>query len=212
MIADYVGKVHNVDCLEFMRELPDGCVDLVFADPPYWVGFEYDGKLDTEINRWPATSLLEEFKRISRCSLITCGMRSIAEWSALQPDWMCAWFKPGSTRRNGLRGFNTWEPILVFGKPEIAVYQDAIRLPDCANHADISWHPCPKPMKLLSWIIQNFSVDGAVVFDPFMGSGTTAIACEKLGRRWLGCEINPEYCELATRRIKQEQGKVKLFV
>ena len=49
------------------------------------------------------------------------------------------------------------------------------------------------------------------MFDPFMGSGTTGLICERLNRRWLGCEINPDYVALAERRIKQERDRVKLF-
>ncbi len=62
-------------------------------------------------------------------------------------------------------------------------------------------HPTTKPLGLMEDLIYFYSNRGDLVLDPFIGSGTTLVACEKLNRRWIGIEINPDYCEIAKRRI-----------
>lgn len=67
------------------------------------------------------------------------------------------------------------------------------------------YHPTQKPLKLIEWIMSYWSFRGDLVLDPFAGSGTTLVAAERLGRRWIGFEINPEYAEIAMQRIRAEQ-------
>jgi site-specific DNA-methyltransferase (adenine-specific)/modification methylase len=68
----------------------------------------------------------------------------------------------------------------------------------------ISGHSATFPIKLVNTIIQNFSKEGSVILDPFMGSGTTAVACKNLGRKYIGIEISPAYCKIAEDRLRQE--------
>ena len=90
-------------------------------------------------------------------------------------------------------GFNHWTPILVYG--DIKFQVDSINLHAIQNATYVD-HPSPKPIKLLRWLIKNATKDGEIVLDPFMGSGTTALACKQLNRRWVGFEISPEYCKI----------------
>ena len=62
-------------------------------------------------------------------------------------------------------------------------------------------HPTEKPLSVFEGLVEVLSNEGCLVLDPFLGSGTTAVACEKLNRRWIGIEINPEYCEIAKQRL-----------
>lgn len=73
-------------------------------------------------------------------------------------------------------------------------------------------HPTPKPVELMSLFISLHSQPGDVVYDPFMGHGTTAIAAEKLDRQWIGSEINPGYCTVANKRIENFRKQLKLAV
>ena len=59
--------------------------------------------------------------------------------------------------------------------------------------------------------LNEISKESAIVFDPFLGSGTTAVACERLGRKWIGCELEPKYVEIANKRIEAERMQLKLF-
>uniref|UniRef100_A0A6M3JEY4 Putative methyltransferase n=1 Tax=viral metagenome TaxID=1070528 RepID=A0A6M3JEY4_9ZZZZ len=63
-------------------------------------------------------------------------------------------------------------------------------------------HPTQKPVALMEYLIKTYSNEGDLIYDPFMGSGTTAIACKNLNRNYIGCEISKEYCEIAKSRIK----------
>jgi len=69
-------------------------------------------------------------------------------------------------------------------------------------------HPAQKPIALMIWCLEF--CQGSVL-DPFMGSGTTAVACERLNRRWIGIEISEAYCEIAKQRIEKERSQLKLF-
>ena len=73
------------------------------------------------------------------------------------------------------------------------------------------YHPTQKPLALMAWVIQNYTPQGATVFDPFMGSGTTGVACVRTGRRFIGCEIDPTYYAIAQRRIAEAQMQPPLF-
>ena len=77
-------------------------------------------------------------------------------------------------------------------------------------------HPTVKPIKLMEYLIKLVSKEGAVVLDPFLGSGTTAIACQKLNRKWIGIEKEEEYVKICEARIKPfleqqtlDRGKTK---
>lgn len=65
-------------------------------------------------------------------------------------------------------------------------------------------HPCPKPDAITMWLVKEFSEDGQTILDPFMGSGTTGVACLRLGRKFIGIEIYEPYFDIAYRRIEKE--------
>jgi len=71
-------------------------------------------------------------------------------------------------------------------------------------------HPSQKPVKLLIELLEKFTNSDNLVFDPFMGSGTTGVACARTGRRFVGCEIDEEYFDIAVKRIKQEQMQMRM--
>ena len=70
-------------------------------------------------------------------------------------------------------------------------------------------HPMPRRLQHVKWLVHQFSDNQ--VLDPFIGSGTTAVACESYGREWIGIEIEEKYCEIAAKRIEQESKQRKLF-
>ena len=72
-------------------------------------------------------------------------------------------------------------------------------------------HPAQKPVALFEYLIKTYTNDRNLILDSCIGSGTTAIACERLKRRWIGIEIEEKYCEIAAKRIEQERKQLKLF-
>jgi site-specific DNA-methyltransferase (adenine-specific) len=71
-------------------------------------------------------------------------------------------------------------------------------------------HPCPRPLDSVEQIIMNFALEGGTILDPFMGSGTTGVACVKLNRNFIGIEINEDYFKIAQRRIAEAQAQITL--
>jgi len=69
-------------------------------------------------------------------------------------------------------------------------------------------HPSPKPLSCMKKLIDRISEKGQSVLDPFMGSGTTGVACKELGRNFIGIEISPEYFKIAKRRIDNTMGNL----
>lgn len=74
----------------------------------------------------------------------------------------------------------------------------------------VEGHPTVKPLSIILEFMDVVN-DNDLVLDPFFGSGTTGLACEKLGRKWIGIEISEAYCAIAKKRIEQEARQIKLF-
>jgi hypothetical protein len=224
VVGDYLGPyllgpndtpengIYTGDARELAKAIPDASIDVAFCDPPYFVGFRYgSGQMDSEMRQIVPHFLVDEMARVASVVLITPGIVNLFHYPP--PDWVYGWFKPGSTRRSMvLNGFNTWEPVLVYGRPKNRVYQDSSYLPSASNLNDKSanFHGCPKPINLLVELVEKFAPAHAVVLDPMVGSGTTAIACKMLGRRYLAFEIDPGVAQMARERVRNTQ--LPLFV
>jgi ParB-like chromosome segregation protein Spo0J len=124
------------------------------------------------------------------------------------PTWTMAWFCPAGVG-SGPWGFCCWQPIMCYGKdPKLATGQG--RHPDALVHQEgpsSDQHPCAKPMKFWAWLMERVSNDGELIYDPFLGSGTTLIAAEQLGRKCFGMEISPQYCDVIVKRWETLTGK-----
>jgi DNA modification methylase len=201
------------DCIEHMRSMEAGSVDLVFADPPYNVGLKYathDDKQDKQAYRDWCAEWFAECKRIARYSVvITPAIVNVPMWlGAIEPThYLIAWTKQNNCSRNYIgktSGFQTWEPILVYGKAKRCVLRDSVDVP-ISRQKDAAGHPCPKPLKLLRWIVTSFTERGDMIFDPFTGSGTTGVASLMEGRNFIGTELDPGYFAIAQRRLENVQ-------
>lgn len=194
------------DCRQILPTIPAQSFKLAFADPPYWVGFDYGEQTDREMDYIDPTWLVSELLRIARVALVTPGIGN--EYDYPKPDWKIAWNKPASTGRNDLGGFNTWEPVFVYGKPDKPIYQDSFTAIG-GREFDANFHKCPKPLSLLKWLIEQFTEAGDSVIDPVSGSGTTCKAAYELGRHYLGIEIMDKIADKSRQRLAQ--AKPPLF-
>ncbi len=77
--------------------------------------------------------------------------------------------------------------------------------------ADKNDHPCPKPLSWMEWLCDRASLPGDTIADPFMGSGTTGVACANLERKFIGIEIEPKYFDIACERIEAAYAQGRLF-
>ncbi len=195
------------DCLEILPLL--GKVDAVVTDPPYGVGFKYASHDDSRdgYQEW-ALSWFDLCMEKAGTVFMSPGAVNVAFWGTHRPfKWQVAWLKPAAMGRSPL-GFCNWEPMLLWGKGggnSVDVFTAAI-LPD----PSLDGHPCPKPV---AWGLESVKrVPGQVVLDPFMGSGTTGVACVKLGRKFIGIEIDEGYFDIACRRIEAAYAQPDIFV
>jgi site-specific DNA-methyltransferase (adenine-specific) len=102
------------------------------------------------------------------------------------------------TSRYGRKAY-VWQPNPLGAKP-----RDVIEVPTLTNGMrEKTLHPTQKPLELVRRLVAAACATGALVVDPFAGSGTTLVACEALGRRWLGCEIDPSFQRLIVERLAE---------
>jgi site-specific DNA-methyltransferase (adenine-specific) len=191
-----LNKVHNMDCLEGLRQLPDASVDVIITDPPWPNGrglFE-----DTILDGYAALYL--SCKKAQKV-IFFWGNVGVpvppAGWFEIARH---IWHKP-----NG-QSATYYENIIVWSKENKPSVSKVWRIPIINYETLPEWlpHPTQKPIKLMRELVSCSSKEGQLVVDPFMGSGSTAKACKELNRNFIGFEINPAYCDLANERLKQE--------
>ncbi len=199
-------KTYCENSITFCKTIPNGFFDLIMTDFPYGVGYEY-GKTytDTEENLTALITLImpELFRIVSPKGriVITCGHTNINKYST--PKWIMAWVNSAGVNRNSW-GFTCWQPILCYGKDPYLQNRMGARhdiIMDNSRSDKTLKHSCPKPIPFWEKLLLRSSVkETDKVFDPFMGSGTTAFVCKKNNRQYIGCDINPEFVNIANNR------------
>ena len=218
---DRTQTIYCGDCLEILPLIEAGSVDLVLTDPPYGLEGGCGGQLrdyrkadyrgsweDTpEYIKTTCVPAIELCLQISQTVVLTPGTRCACSYP--QPDEIGCFFSPASSRI-GKFGFHSCHPIFYYGH-----YKNRGRgaLPTgiaITESVEKNGHPCPKPIKAWKWLLERCSNPGDMVLDPFLGSGTSLVACQELGRRGIGIEISEEYCEIAKKRLRQQVLVLKL--
>jgi DNA modification methylase len=179
-------------------------VDLVLTDPPYGVDIKYESYHDTAENL--ASIINAVFPLLLACSkriLLTPGVNNL--WDYPKPTWILAWVY-GTTNTYGVWGFNSWQPILAYGKDPYLENKMGARMDIIKDSkTPIKYgHPCAKPESFAQkLLLRGSALTSDTILDPFMGSGTTLVAAKQLGRKAVGIEIEERYCEIAVKRLQQ---------
>jgi len=201
------------DSFGVMRTMQDESLDVCITDPPYNVGVPYDGHADKlcagAYTTWLALRL-EEAWRISRKGLVyfpgktnLLRQREVLLEAGLDPDAARAlgWHRTefAGDKFSGGPAL-CWEPILWCpkGKPEVEpVYgtagRDFLVVKSHRRETTPIEHPCPKPTEVMAWLVGLFCPPGGSVLDPFAGSGTTGVVCERTGRDCVLIEQSEAY-------------------
>ena len=215
------------DCLELMQSIPDGSVDMVLTDPPY--GMNYQS------NRRTAT---DKFDKIQNdIGLDWLNQFADECWRVMANDTaayvFCSWhkvdiFKQAFERKFKLKNMIVWvknnhgsgdlkgayapkhEFILYMHKGR-SLFRNG-RAPDVVMADKVSGakmvHSTEKPVPLLETFITNNSDKSQLVLDPFMGSGSTGVACANIGRSFIGIELDADYFDIAEKRIQEARNNV----
>lgn len=211
--------LYHADCREVLPMLSG--IDAVITDPPYGIGFKYASYEDSRENLAGLVGAVVPWGiKNTKRSVYLCGVTQTHVYPAA--DWIACitWDTTGSY---GKCGYTQWMPALFYGKDvdgfgnvEGAVTKsDVFRVSGgggvgFARREGID-HPCPKPVNVMNWAVARFSLSGESVCDPFMGSGTTGVACAHRGRRFVGIEYDRGYFDIACERIAAAYAQGRLF-
>lgn len=189
-------RLYCGDCLELLPQLEAGSVDCVVTDPPYGIGgyvahpSKWRRRAGAKSEQWD--NMAVDLSPV----LAVAPVAAMAIWGgnnyALPPSrgWL-VWHKPDAPP-----SMADAELCWTNCNQNTRLYSYSIG----ATNAERVGHPTQKPLAVMEWTLGSISA-GETVLDPFMGSGTTGVACVKTGRAFIGMEIEPKYFEIAVRRI-----------
>lgn len=198
----------NMDCLEALKQMPDKCVDLVIADPPYGLGDRLiqgggDNPMEKYIEdykskRWdekPSKEYFDELFRVSKNQIIFGG-----NYFELPPTrGIICWDK-----HQCMPKFSRWEYAWTsFDKPA--------KLFDCRSQNKERFHPTQKPVSLYVWILKQFAKEGDLIMDTHAGSAPSITACNSLGYSYIVFEINEDYYTKAKEKTDIEKNQISFF-
>jgi len=206
------------DCLELMKSIPDGSVDAVVTDPPYGMAWNTDhtrfvvgpngnghGRPSKQ-NNPTITGDDKPFDPVPFLKFDKVIMWGYHHYSSSLPEGsVLVWLK----RLDGAFGTFLSDADLAWMKGGCGVY--CFRDQSLYGQTKNKLHPTQKPLPLMKWCMEKVSNPGDTILDPFMGSGTTGVACVQTGRNFIGIEIDPDYYAIAERRIKEAQMQPTLF-
>ena len=204
--------MHNADCMDFMRELPDKYYDLAIVDPPYGIEINMNmGRKKGQPKRhedkdWdnaiPKDEYFKELFRISKNQIIWGGnyfplplTKSWIFWDKNVPD--------GVSFADGELAWTSFDKTLVKAKVKYSGFQGM------DNGGKI--HPTQKPVQLYEWILMNYAKEGDKILDTHGGSGSICIACHNLGFDLDWIELDKDYFDAATKRFKQHAAQLRIM-
>lgn len=225
-----LNKIYNEDCVETMARMPNELLDGIITDQPYGISYQSAWRIDK--TQWkeklvnddkPCTEFLKDayrvmknntplvvfcewrFQEVFRHAIGDAGfdVKSHLIWDrdwhgmgdltgAFAPQHDCAWFAS-----KGRFTFPDKRPVSVLRFGRVGGEQ--------------AEHPTQKPVPLIGYLLRHLTTEGSLVYDPFMGSGTLAIASHQLKRKWIGSEISAEYVDLANKRLEPYLAQSSLF-
>tara|TARA_R110000824_G_scaffold42410_1_gene124878 strand:- start:71 stop:778 length:708 start_codon:yes stop_codon:yes gene_type:complete len=212
--------LYQGDCLEIMPTLDK--VDAVVTDPPYGIG-ERKGTISKKRDKNNYYSVDDTEDNILK--VVIPAIKIALEKSTraiITPGGKCAWHYPKPTDigifyQPAAMGMTHWgrttsQPVLFYGKDPMSGKTIKPLHWIVTEAPEKNGHPCPKPIRIWTKVVDRASMTGETVLDPFMGSGTTGVACAKLGRKFIGIELEPKYFDIACERIQKAYDQPDMFV
>lgn len=221
-----IGQYFNVDCLAYMKTVDDRFFDLAIVDPPYGIGYSTDafkksGKQGRRAKapknfyankNWdqspPEDDYFKELFRVSKNQIIWGANHFIEKINKNSSAWI-VWDKDNSENK-----FSDCE--LAWTSFSSAVRRFKYRwhgmLQQDMRNKESRIHPTQKPIKLYEWLLSRYAQKGDIIFDSHVGSGSSLIACENLGFKYVGCELDHDYFKDSLSRLSHYSRQGKLFL
>ena len=225
---DFINKIIHGDCLELIRLIPNNSIDVVLTDPPY--GLNKDGvRGDADLS--PFYNILPECDRVLKNNSFFITFFSTKFLPLLFKNnpfnyfWQIVLYCPEGKVKSPI-GYTKFMSCFIFKKGDSKIIhwnKDIfVDTPGKMVEPDEGYidHPTPKPKHFIKEILKMFTKENDLILDPFIGSGSTAIACIQLNRRFIGFEIEEKYCKIAVDRANKflsssnpntiQGGKIKI--
>lgn len=216
-------EITNEDNMALMSRYPDKYFDLAIVDPPYGIG-EDGGRIrhgskskakgfkvkSYQSKNWdvkPDSSYFYELFRVSKNQIIWGGNYFIS--NLLDSPCFIVWDKKGADKSDFADAELAWTSF----KSAVRIFKydwigfGNLNSPEKRNRI----HPTQKPVKLYEWLLMNYAKEGDKILDTHIGSGSIAIACDKLGFDLTACELDKDYYDAAMKRLKQHQSQLTMF-
>jgi len=202
-----LNTVYNEDCLETMKRMEDNSIDLILTDPPYGIGDKFKGGKNSKMNKF--NSIVEKGWDIVPSDEI---FREIFRVSKNQIIWRANYFELPATR-----GFIIWDKkisedfTLAMAEYAWTSFDTLAKIYRLSSEKIGRLHPTQKPEKVIEYCL-NFALKQdpliKTIYDPFMGSGTTATVAKSKGLDYIGSELDKDYYEIINKRLSQVQGSL----
>lgn len=210
---DFINQIVCGDCFELTKYIPDKEIDCIITDPPYGLntkGIKNDADLSLFFNILPECYRVLKEDSFFITFFSTKFLPKLFENNPFTYFWQFILYCPEGSVRSPI-GFTKYMSCFVFkkGNPKLIKWNtDIFRdTPGKMVEPDEGFinHPTPKPKHFIKEILQMTTNENDLILDPLIGSGSTAVACKQLNRRFIGFEIKKDYCILASKRL----GKIK---
>ncbi len=207
-------EMFNIDCMEYMAKQPDKSFDLAVVGPPYGIGENwkkdphsdfYKHSTSYKNNEVPGPKYFEELFRVSKNQIIW-GANYYTEYLSARNSWIVWDKKRDYPKQHMAEGELAWTsfniPLRIFE----GIWNGFVR---CDTRA--GFHPHEKPIKLYSWIFQNYAKPGQRILDTHGGSFSSAIAAHYFGCDMVICEIDKDYFDAGKARFEKETKQIAMF-
>lgn len=194
-------KIHNLNCFSAAAQIDDASIDTVLTDPPYPNRM---GLFDETLVDGLAMLYLA-CKKAKKYVVFFWNPFDVppppAGWHEVARH---VWHKPDC------KSITHYEVIVAWSREPRQKVSRVWSIPilDYRSLRDWKPHPTQKPVKLVRYLLEQYTAEGDLVLDPFIGSGTTAVACQQMKRHFIGIELSPEYAQIAASRLKEPAPRI----
>ena len=212
-------NITNEDNMELMARYPDNHFELAIVDPPYGIG-DFRNTRSKNVHKkinWnnniPNEKYFTELKRVTK-NRIVFGVNYYAKY--IDDVGRIVHDKTDYNKRTQLKNLSDCDIASHSFGVNMKIFHFLWQGNVIGNTIDwknkMRWHPCQKPIQLYEWLLMNYAKKGDKILDTHLGSGSIAIACHNLGYDLTACELDKEYYEEATKRLKQHTQQLRITI